>query len=250
MKKILVIGDSCEDIYVYGSCNRLCPDAPVPILIPKKTVKTGGMAKNVFNNIKSLYPYVDLISNTEHITKTRYVDIKTNQMLVRIDSEQSLVSRIQNLNSINFNEYSIVVISDYCKGFLHNDDIQYICNAHPNVFIDTKKILGPYCENAKIIKINKQEFENNVNSHLDMSFFYESLIVTMGNEGCKHKNKTYPVDSVEIKDMTGAGDTFIAALSVKYLESNDIDLSITFANKCATIIVQQKGVNIIGDFIK
>jgi len=30
--KFLVIGDSCTDRFVYGSCDRLCPEAPVPVL--------------------------------------------------------------------------------------------------------------------------------------------------------------------------------------------------------------------------
>lgn len=250
MNKILVIGDSCEDIYIYGSCNRLCPDAPVPILIPNKTIQTGGMAKNTYNNLKSLHSNTDFITNTEIITKTRYVDTKTNQMLVRVDSEQKPVRRITNLDSINLNQYTTIVISDYCKGFLHIDDIDYICNNHPNVFLDTKKILGEYCQKARIIKINEFEFNNNVKAHLDMSLFYNNLIVTLGADGCKHKDRRYKVKRVEIKDMTGAGDTFMASLAYKYDSSNDIDEAIKFANECATIVVQQKGVNIIGDFLQ
>jgi sugar/nucleoside kinase (ribokinase family) len=50
---------------------------------------------------------------------------------------------------------------------------------------------------------------------------------------------------VEIKDLTGAGDTFLSALVREYLNSKDIRRSIEFANKCATVVVQQKGVNTI-----
>ena len=32
MKDILVIGDSCRDVYVYCETNRLAPDVPVPVL--------------------------------------------------------------------------------------------------------------------------------------------------------------------------------------------------------------------------
>ena len=45
--KILVIGDVCEDEYIYCSSNRFCPDAPVPILNPIKKVSGLGMAGNV-----------------------------------------------------------------------------------------------------------------------------------------------------------------------------------------------------------
>jgi sugar/nucleoside kinase (ribokinase family) len=57
-----------------------------------------------------------------------------------------------------------------------------------------------------------------------------------------YREKTYPVEKVEIKDTSGAGDTFLAALSIEYCKSNDIDKAIEFANKCATIVVQKQGV--------
>jgi len=249
-KKILIIGDSCEDIYIYGKCDRLCPDAPVPVLIPQKTVKTGGMAMNVYENVKSIYSNVEIITNKKIITKTRYVDEKTNQMLVRVDSEKTLIDRVSDLNKINLNEYSLIIISDYCKGFLEKEDIEYICNNHDNVFIDTKKVLGSYIEKAKIIKINELEFQNNINAHVDMDRFKNNLIVTLGNKGCRYKDNIYPVEKVEIKDMTGAGDTFISTLAVSHIKGNSIEEAIKMANLCSTIIVQHKGVNKIGDFFK
>ena len=49
--KILVIGDSCRDIFVYCDVDRLCPDLPVPILNVVDQTENGGMAKNVQRNI-------------------------------------------------------------------------------------------------------------------------------------------------------------------------------------------------------
>lgn len=83
-----------------------------------------------------------------------------------------------------------------------------------------------------------------------MSKFYNNLITTLGDKGCRFKDKIYPVEKVDIKDMTGAGDTFISTLAVKYLENRNEEEAINFANKCSTIIVQHKGVNKIGEFIK
>ena len=51
--KILLIGDSCTDEYVYGTCERLNPEAPVPILKFNKKVTTKGMAWNVKKNLES-----------------------------------------------------------------------------------------------------------------------------------------------------------------------------------------------------
>ena len=50
MGKVLVIGDSCEDIFIYGDITRLSPEAPVPVLQPTRETKHGGMALNVYNN--------------------------------------------------------------------------------------------------------------------------------------------------------------------------------------------------------
>ena len=247
--KILVIGDSCEDVYIYGECVRLCPAAPVPIFIPQKTVKNGGMAMNVYENIKSIYDYVDIITNEKLIKKTRYVEMKTNQMIIRVDSEKTLLDRIVDLDNIPLNDYDIIIISDYCKGFLEKEDIEYICNSHDTVFVDTKKILGDYCLKAKIIKINELEFNNNIKAHVNMSKFDDNLIVTMGSGGCKYKDNIYPVKEVDIRDLSGAGDTFLCGLVVEYIKSRDIKKSIDFAQECTTIVVQHKGVNKIGEFI-
>lgn len=245
--KILVIGDSCQDIYVYGKVDRLCPDAPVPILIPQRTTQTGGMALNVYENIQSLGVSVDIVTNKKMVTKTRYVEEKTNQMIIRVDSEKTLVPRIESLATIKFEDYGVVIISDYNKGFLEYEDIEYICKHHNNVFIDTKKIINSYLHHAKYIKINEVEYNNNlsVNPRL-LDELRDKLIITMGNQGCKFKEVIYPVDSVEIKDMSGAGDTFISALAIEFLKSQDIDKAIKYANYCATIVVQHKGVTKIG----
>ena len=91
--KILVIGDSCTDVFIYGRCTRLNPEAPIPIFEPTKTVTNQGMAGNVVANLNKLgVEKVELISNHELITKTRYVEYKSNQMLLRVDSNDSVTN--------------------------------------------------------------------------------------------------------------------------------------------------------------
>ena len=246
--KVLVIGDACEDVYVYGTCSRMAPEAPVPVFVRKHSKTNGGMALNVFNNIKALGVECDIIHNKSKNTKTRYVDDSTNHLFIRIDSDESITDRIDKkyLNKNFLSQYDAVVISDYDKGFLLEEDIEKICYYHPLTFMDTKKQLGSWSENCKWIKINTPEYQNNENIIKERMYKYKnSLIVTMGSAGCKHKDTIYPVSKVEIKDLSGAGDTFLAGLVFKYLTTKDIDLALKFANKCATIVVQQKGVNIV-----
>ena len=71
--KILLIGDSCVDKFHYGVCNRISPEAPVPVLVHKKTVMVGGMVNNVKSNLLSFGSQrlkITCISNKEKIVKT------------------------------------------------------------------------------------------------------------------------------------------------------------------------------------
>jgi sugar/nucleoside kinase (ribokinase family) len=71
------------------------------------------------------------------------------------------------------------------------------------------------------------------------------MIITLGPAGAKHLEQVYPVPKVEIKDTSGAGDTFIAGLALKYAETKDIEEAIRYANDVATAVVQKKGVSIV-----
>ena len=98
-------------------------------------------------------------------------------------------------------------------------------------------------KNKEIITININNFEYSKSKpFIDEDAFYEKLVITLGPKGCKYKDKIYPVEKTEVIDQVGAGDTFIAALAVKFLENNQIHESIEFANLCATKAVKKKGV--------
>jgi len=243
--KVLVIGDSCKDMHVYGECNRMCPDAPVPVFIPRTTKTNRGMAGNVYENLISLGVECAIVTNQNEITKTRYVEQKTNHMIIRIDSGEEKIEKINNLHLIDFDDYDAVVISDYNKGFLTEKDIQGIAEQHKTVFLDTKKLLGDWVQNIKFIKIN--EIEYNKTQHLieDKAWLQEKLIITMGSQGCLYQDKTFSVKKVEIKALSGAGDSFLAGLVYNYVKNKNIYDSIVFANQCATAVVQQKGVTTI-----
>jgi|10_taG_2_1085330.scaffolds.fasta_scaffold00397_26 D-beta-D-heptose 7-phosphate kinase/D-beta-D-heptose 1-phosphate adenosyltransferase len=243
--KILVIGDSCLDEFVYCKCRRLCPEAPVPLLDILGKSTNGGMAMNVFRNLKSLDADCDIITNKdwESVTKTRYVAKKTNHMFIRIDSPLRDERERINLDKINFTQYSVVVVADYNKGFLFEDDIKKIGELHPCVFLDTKKIIDDWARTVKFIKINHKEYKNS-SKFIDIEL-ENKIIETLGSGGCRLREKKFLVDEVEIKDLSGAGDSFLAALAIKYGECGDIYDSMKFANDCATIVVGKKGVSTI-----
>jgi len=242
MNKVLVIGDSCLDEYIYCTTNRFCPDAPVPILKPESFVSTLGMAGNVVDNLKALDIEVELISNTNKIKKTRYVDERTNHMFFRIDEGEDDVFPITAkilVENINWDDYHAVIISDYCKGFIDEDTIKYISEQHPITFLDTKKQIDNYAKNITFIKINDVEYRYSAD-FLDKEYS-DKLIITRGSNGAEYEGKVYPVKKVDVRDTSGAGDTFLAGLVGNYLETYNIVKAIKFANKCATQVVQKKG---------
>ena len=247
---VLVIGDNCIDRFVYGTAVRLAPEAPVPVFNPINETTNEGMAGNVIANLKALGLNVLSIYNEEQIIKSRYVDDRSGQILLRID-ENDKVKRIDPYildqisdNKWEGNDIDAIVISDYDKGFLEEEDIQFICENNKNVFIDTKKILGKWCINASFIKINHVEFKHTKYTihELDIE---DKMIITLSSKGCQHKGKIYPVDKVQIRDVSGAGDTFLSGLVAEYVLTNDIEKAIPFAQQCATIVVQKPGVSTI-----
>ncbi|HIL27167.1 MAG TPA: hypothetical protein EYG21_07265, partial [Nitrospinaceae bacterium] len=141
----------------------------------------------------------------------------------------------------NFNVYDAIIISDYDKGFLLEEDIKTISETHNLTFLDTKKTIGDWAEKITFIKINQSEYEKS-KTIFEKDNFKNKLVKTLGSGGCEHKDKIYPVPKVEVKDLSGAGDTFIAGLVCNYLHSKDIIDSIKFANQCATEAVSEKGV--------
>ena len=111
--RFLVIGDSCIDIFRYGKVTRIAPEAPVPIIVPEKETSNPGMAGNVVKNLEALGHKVDFITNTNEIRKIRYVCSKYNQLILRVDENDSCQPITQKvLDKIKWENYDAVVISD------------------------------------------------------------------------------------------------------------------------------------------
>ena len=72
-----------------------------------------------------------------------------------------------------------------------------------------------------------------------------SLFVYEDNAQCQlgeYKGKIYPTREVPVKDVSGAGDTFMAGLVYQYVSSNNMEEAIDFAQTCTTKVVQKTGV--------
>ena len=232
--KILLLGDDCTDVYVYGNINRLSPEAPVPVFVQKYQETKRGMAGNVAENFKALGCVADLLSTAKSI-KTRFIDSRSNQHIMRLDEDpQPLPITLEtDIPPI----YDAVVISDYDKGTITYELVEEILQYFQGpVFIDTKKTdLARF--GSAIVKINSQEYAAAKTTPPNTN-----LIVTMGKYGAMWDQRKYSAPTIAVTDVCGAGDTFLAALVVEYLNTGSLDKAIAYAIKAATVTVQKVGV--------
>jgi D-beta-D-heptose 7-phosphate kinase / D-beta-D-heptose 1-phosphate adenosyltransferase len=173
--KILVIGDLIIDQYLWGSCNRISPEAPVQIVSIQEESNLLGGAGNVVNNLKTLGAEVDILSiigdceNSHQLKKllknikvnSKYLKIQknrvtskksrliaANQQVVRFDRENTDEISNESQNFIlstfkkNIQNYDIVLLSDYGKGILTNNltksIISFAKKLNKKVLVDPK----------------------------------------------------------------------------------------------------------------
>jgi D-beta-D-heptose 7-phosphate kinase/D-beta-D-heptose 1-phosphate adenosyltransferase len=233
MIKVIVIGDACIDEYRFGSILRINPEAPVPLLNASSVVQRNGMALNVASNIKAFGVDVILKTPTVLSKKIRYVDERTGRHLLRVDYDTPADPyKVEE-------EYDCdaIIVSDYAKGFISDSLIVELQERFSGpIFVDTKKINLKDYKNV-YYKINEVEF-----SRLNKD--PENLIVTLGAKGCLYKDKIFSgvlLDTLDVLDVCGAGDVFLAALTYGYLKFESIEKAIKLANSAAALSCQHLG---------
>jgi D-beta-D-heptose 7-phosphate kinase/D-beta-D-heptose 1-phosphate adenosyltransferase len=237
--KILVIGDYCQDVFKYGKCERLSPEAPVPVFCFEREIKTEGMSGNVYKNLLALNVQAHLIVSNMDTIKERYIDSKSKQHLLRVDYEKQ--SEEIKIPKEKLDKYHAIIVSDYNKGSINENNIRSLFNFSGPIFVDSKKPdLQIFDRENVFVKINQDEY--NRSKSLPQK---NRLIVTMGEKGALYNGNIYPSKKVDVFDVSGAGDTFIAALCVQYLLTNSISEAIIFANLCASSVVSKSGTAII-----
>jgi D-glycero-beta-D-manno-heptose-7-phosphate kinase len=228
--KIIVIGDACLDIYHYGEVRRLNPEAPVPIIVPHHTEVREGMAGNVNNNLLALGAETKLHVPVSACTKTRYIDKKSGYQLLRVDKD------------LEYSPYEVagtyacdaIVVSDYNKGFITVDTIIELRRWFDGpIYVDSKKNYLPSLPNV-YYKVNETERASMTNTP-------ENLVVTLGANGCMYAGRTYPAPSIEVVDVCGAGDVFLASMAYFHTKHQDMDLALKAANHCAAASCRHVG---------
>ncbi len=231
--KILLVGDNGIDQYQFGTVTRISPEAPVPILNYTHTVTKPGMAANVQDNLERLGCEVDFIHGIKTCIKTRVIDQKTGQHIVRID--QDIPRRAVKIDYTDIDKYNAIIVSDYNKGSVEYETIENLRKNYSGpIFIDTKKTDLARFEGC-YVKINALE-------SAAAKTVPTELIVTLGRDGVTYKDHKFSTPQVEAFDVCGAGDTFLSALAYNYVLSGDILAAIKFAIRAASVTIQHIGV--------
>lgn len=245
--KIGLLGDYIVDQYIYGICDRLSPESPVPVFQETNRETRGGGVENVCQNLKALGAEIEY-HFTQTSTKTRYV--VDNHIVFRVDDESYL--------PINFTEYEfsskIVILSDYNKGFLHRsaDIIKHLKSRNKFVIVDPKKSLDNY-RDADIVKLNEKEFSkySEISDYEKARVQYSigTIIVTraskpvliIDSKGISEVETT----NYAVSDVTGAGDVFIASLGFYLAKGFDIKEATAKATRLASISVTKFGTYVL-----
>jgi len=191
---ILVIGDLMIDHYLWGSCERISPEAPVQVINVDSDTLLLGAAGNVVNNLKALGAKVDVISvigvcnesielkkllkdiniDTRHlviqndrVTSKKSRIIAANQQVIRYDRESSdeINNDSQTAILISFksiiNNYDAILLSDYGKGVLTSNLTQSLISiANKNkkkILVDPKGLNYSKYKGAYLLTPNKKE---------------------------------------------------------------------------------------------
>tara|TARA_S200000501_G_C20839980_1_gene751135 strand:- start:816 stop:1745 length:930 start_codon:yes stop_codon:yes gene_type:complete len=288
--KILLIGDFMIDRYIIGKSTRMSPEAPVPVVIPQNEYTVPGGAGNVAMNLCALGAQVtcvgymgndkdgidlmrhlqkenidcnnlELISSIRTTSKTRFICNDTH--IMRLDVEEKLENlwKPKSIESLEYGEYDIILLSDYNKGVLNNQWFNEI--NHKRIFVDPKKNDFSFYSNANIITPNFNELQRASQIKIKDDKSIEKackiiiknsnikyVIAKKGNKGMTivgRNNFVKNIDPYKVKnpDVTGAGDTVIAALSTVYAKTNDIEISAQVANAAASIVVSKVGTSIV-----
>jgi D-beta-D-heptose 7-phosphate kinase/D-beta-D-heptose 1-phosphate adenosyltransferase len=292
---VVVIGDAMLDRYVYGTVDRISPEAPIAVLSVGREVAMPGGAGNVVRNLTALGAAVAFVSvvgddqagsdltalvggqpNVEPwllvqgsratTLKTRY--IANGQQLLRADREvvspihPKLADRMLRIARDAMAATSLTIISDYAKGVLAGDiPARLIALAHAagrRVVVDPKgRDYGRYA-GADVITPNRRELAEATGMpvdnpdaivaaarHLRDTHGFGAVLVTRAEDGMtlldEHGVEHFPAEAAEVFDVSGAGDTVVAAVGAALAGGVPLRIAARLANLAAGLVVGKIG---------
>lgn len=281
--RVLVVGDIMLDKYVVGDVTRISPEAPVPIVNVSDEYHTLGGCGNVVNNIREVGAEVDclapiafdlngqIIANElknigagnllfhgceRTIVKERIISDQRHVQMLRIDYEtikqvdtKLSIEMLDKLETIN---YDVIIVSDYAKGMITAQLMTYLKSMNIKIIVDPKPANGNIYNGVYMITPNESEWQQ---MFLTSAYCLDSVdyfLVTKGKKGMTlmknlDMDQRWDIESesVPIYNVSGAGDTVVAIMSVCLsMGWNELD-SAYIANKCAGYVVTQPGTSVV-----
>jgi D-beta-D-heptose 7-phosphate kinase/D-beta-D-heptose 1-phosphate adenosyltransferase len=294
--RVMVIGDLMLDEYVWGSVERISPEAPVPVLSVTREEFTLGGAGNVAKNLAVLGAQVAVagvvgqgpqgeklraeliklgvdvsavIAEPRRPTTRKTRVIAEHQQVLRIDREtaeeisaastDALVQRTtERLDSAD-----VLLISDYGKGVVTRHLVaalaEKVKGARKIAIADPKGLDYSTYAGLTLITPNKKEasLAAGVEIRDESSLFaagrrlldtvdIEKLLVTCGKDGMVFFERgsepiKFGTRAQQVYDVSGAGDTVAAALSLGLAAGFSYPDAIRLANAAAGIVVGKVG---------
>ncbi len=283
------------DQYVFGSCERISPEAPVPILKARKNEWRMGGAANVAAGFSALeassvligvcgkddeakhferllaaddYISAKLVGSCHRPTTVKSRFLVGSHQMFRVDKEEASDLRPEDESALldrfysAFEDTGLVVLSDYNKGTLTSRVLAQIVEVSsaagiPTIVDPKVKDFSRY-QGVSFIKPNRKEAEQATGITIsDYDSLYkaseliaditkaEAVITTLSEDGVGVYDGSslsiIPTRAKSVFDVTGAGDTFLAAFSYNYLKTGDVLQSSEFANLAAAIVVEKIG---------
>jgi rfaE bifunctional protein kinase chain/domain len=279
--KILVVGDIMLDKYVVGNVSRISPEAPVQIVHVKEEYYTLGGCGNVVRNIRELGAQVDCLASVhmdyngerikdeldrigvgdivgynsrETTVKERIIADERKVQMLRIDREHinkiDADKTIKQFKEYGRKKYDMIVISDYAKGMITKELMDFLRTQKTEFIVDPKPINGFLYNGAFMITPNEKEW---IVMKLSSQYNLKNvkyILETKGSKGmCLYDfNQSWNIvteDPLDIYNVSGCGDVVISVMAVCLSMGSNAVQAAKIANKCAGYTATKPGTSII-----
>lgn len=208
-----------------------------------------------------------VVTQSEFKTPVKNRLIADSQQILRVDSETvspvstELEEQIVDLLQQSIDQVQVIAVSDYGKGFLSRFLLKNLMELAKKknipVIVDPKGEEFSKYQGATILKPNLSEAYQAVKMPLETPIeqvaasllrtcAVDMLLITRSELGIslftrEGDHLDFPVRSKEVKDVTGAGDTVLAMISVAMANGLDIRYAVQLANIAAGIAIERLG---------
>lgn len=210
-----------------------------------------------------------IIVDTKRQTTQKTRIIADTQQIVRIDREDTKVvsnkiaEQIKKKLADHIKSVKAVLISDYQKGTVHPDIVTGLINEAAKlglpVIVDTKAVKVDAFKGATIFTPNMNELQRisnvNITDQQSLSRAAHKLLdktesvavlATQSEQGMtlftkQNLAKRFPTRAIEVHDVTGAGDTVAATITLAMAAGLELDEAVVLANYAAAVVVRKVG---------